>query len=165
MSLPDPTRGALLSSCSLPSKCWQFGPLTDSKLVFPEGNESPNSHHMKIIKNASSLQSFYIMATVTRLYNREERKRSRRAKIDVENRRGPKPLTRVGSAEGFTSSDQPSKAKSRTGSFRSGDGYDRTGRSFPTTRTPQTAGKQRNELKNCFFYLPDSFRHVSQLLL
>ena len=83
VSSPAPPRGALLSICSLPSKCWQFGPLSDSKLVFPEGDESPNSHHMKIIKNASSLQSFYIMATVTELYNRDDRKRSPRAKIDV----------------------------------------------------------------------------------
>ena len=60
-SSPTPPRGALLSICSLPSKCWQFGPFTDSKLAFPEGNESPNSHHMKINKNASSLQNFYIM--------------------------------------------------------------------------------------------------------
>ena len=59
-----PLRGALLSICSLPSRSWQFGPLADLTLLFPEGNESPNSHHMKIIKNASSLQSFYTTTTV-----------------------------------------------------------------------------------------------------
>ena len=58
-----PPRGALLSICSSSSKCWEFGPLTGLKLVFPAGNESPNSPH--IVKNASSLQNFYITATVT----------------------------------------------------------------------------------------------------
>ena len=49
---PAPPRGGLLSICSLFSKDWQiFSPITDSKLVFSVGNESPNSHHMKIIKS------------------------------------------------------------------------------------------------------------------
>ena len=61
---PAPPWGDVLSIYPSSSKCWQFGPLTDSKLVFPSGKKSPNSLHMKIIKNASSLQHLYIGRTI-----------------------------------------------------------------------------------------------------
>ena len=46
VSWPATPRGDTLSICSLPSKCWQFGPLSDSKLVSLAGNESSTMHQV-----------------------------------------------------------------------------------------------------------------------